>query len=85
VGEFKEGMRYGCGKNQGELDYDGEWVNNRPEGSGVLKIGDTEYIGRFIKGKIDESCEVTIRHHDGSMYKGFIKNLLPEGKGYLIN
>ena len=31
-------MKNGNGKNQGEIDYDGEWINNKPEGSGVYKI-----------------------------------------------
>lgn len=38
VGEFREGMRNGSGRNQGELEYDGEWVNNKPEGNGIMKI-----------------------------------------------
>lgn len=54
-------MKHGFGKNQGELNYDGEWANNRPEGNGVLKIGQDEYIARFVKGEIDETQEVTIR------------------------
>ena len=29
-------MKHGNGKNQGQLDYDGEWINNKPEGSGIL-------------------------------------------------
>ncbi len=40
VGEFREGLRYGCGKNQSYqqgLNYDGEWVNDKPEGNGIMK------------------------------------------------
>jgi hypothetical protein len=33
-------MKDGIGKSQGELNYDGEWANNRPDGKGTLKIGD---------------------------------------------
>jgi hypothetical protein len=78
-------MRHGFGKNQGDLNYDGEWFTNRPEGNGIIKIGDEEFIGRFTKGDIDETQEVTIRFNDGSMYKGFIKNRMPNGRGYLID
>ena len=33
-------MRNGCGKNQSYqkgLNYDGEWINDKPEGSGMMK------------------------------------------------
>lgn len=47
-------MRHGYGKNQGDFNYDGLWMNNRPEGNGVLKLGDEEFIGKFKKGEVDE-------------------------------
>ena len=73
VGQFKDGMRHGCGKNQGTLNYDGEWVNDQPHGSGIMKDGEVEIIGQFVKGKVDESAEVTLRYTNGSMYKGMVK------------
>ena len=54
MGEFKEGMRQGCGKNQGQLNYDGEWFCDLPHGSGVLKEENIEIMGQFIKGEVDE-------------------------------
>ena len=45
-------MKHGSGRNQGSLDYDGEWVNNKPEGNGILKVGGQEFMGRFSKGKV---------------------------------
>lgn len=33
-------MRHGYGKNQGDFNYDGLWINNKPEGSGVLKTAE---------------------------------------------
>jgi hypothetical protein len=85
VGEFKEGLRHGTGKNQGEFNYDGEWQNGRPEGSGVLRVNDQEFIAKFLKGDIDESQEVTIRYTDGTMYTGFVKERKPHGRGCLID
>lgn len=29
-GEFREGLRHGIGSNQGVLNFDGEWVNDKP-------------------------------------------------------
>lgn len=54
-------MRHGNGKNQGEPEYDGEWLNNKPHGNGIMKIGDKEFMGRFKNGLIDEEQEYTIR------------------------
>jgi hypothetical protein len=54
-------MKNGFGKNQGEFNYDGEWLNNRPEGNGLLKTGGSEFIGKFAKGSLIETQEVTIR------------------------
>ena len=51
VGEFKEGMKHGSGKNQGSLDYDGQWAVNKPEGNGILKVNGQEFMGRFERGK----------------------------------
>lgn len=42
-------------------------------------------MGRFVKGQVEEDYEYTIRYPNGSLYKGKIKNLKPEGRGYLIN
>ena len=54
-------MKHGNGKNQGILDYDGEWANNRPEGNGILKVNGQEFMGRFIKGKFIDALEYTVR------------------------
>lgn len=48
-------MKHGCGKIQGKLNYDGEWMHDQPHGSGLLKEEDKEYIGQFIKGYFDEN------------------------------
>lgn len=78
-------MRNGNGRSQGELQYDGEWINNRPEGNGIMNIEGKEFMGRFIKGQIDEDCEYTVRYQNGCLYKGKVKNLKPEGRGYWID
>lgn len=85
VGQFREGLKHGTGKNQGELNYDGEWANGQPEGTGVLKSGNMELIGRFQKGVLDESQEVTIRYEEGTIFKGEVREGKANGKGYLIN
>ena len=57
VGEFREGLRNGQGKNQSHfngLNYDGEWLNDKPEGNGIFKDQQkTEIIGAFKAGKLD--------------------------------
>ena len=78
-------MRHGCGKNQGDLNYDGEWVYDKPHGNGLLKEGKTEYIGQFVKGALDESLEVTIRYENGSMFKGMTEKKQPYGRGFLVD
>ena len=78
-------MRNGNGKNQGELEYDGEWLNNKPHGNGIMKIGDKEFMGKFKNGSIDEEQEYTIRFQSGSLYKGKVKDLKPDGKGIMID
>ena len=78
-------MKNGSGKNQGEIDYDGEWVNNRPEGSGVYKMEGKQYMGRFKKGSFLEDQEYTVRFEDGALFKGMLQNKKPDGKGYLID
>ncbi len=85
VGDFREGMKNGSGRNQGELQYDGQWVNNRPEGNGIMNIDGNQFMGRFVKGQVGEDYEYTIRYPNGSLYKGKTKNLKPEGRGYIIN
>lgn len=78
-------MRHGNGKNQGEPEYDGEWGNNKPNGNGIMKIENREFMGRFNNGIIDEEQEFTIRYSNGNFYKGRIKDFRPEGKGILID
>lgn len=51
----------------------------------MWKHEDKEYIAVFKKGLIDESSEVTIRFENGSIYKGFLKNSKPEGKGFYVD
>lgn len=85
VGEFREGLRHGCGKNQGAMTYDGEWANNYPHGSGCLSIEGSQYIGMFEKGELMEDAEITIRFDNGGMYKGFVRNKIPEGRGCMID
>ena len=50
-------MRNGCGKNQSYqngLNYDGEWINDKPDGNGIMKdSNNTEIIGVFSHGKLD--------------------------------
>ena len=67
------------------MDYDGQWVNNRPEGNGIYKLQGKEFMGRFKKGKFIEDHEYTVRLENGSLYKGKVKDLKPEGRGYLID
>ncbi len=78
-------MRNGNGKNQGELEYDGEWLNNKPHGNGIMKIRENEFMGKFKNGSIDEEQEYTIRFSTGNLYKGKVKDLKPEGKGIMID
>lgn len=42
-------------------------------------------MGRFRKGQVDQDFEYTVRYENGSLYKGKVKNLKPEGRGYIID
>ncbi len=82
-------MRNGCGKNQSYqngLNYDGEWVNDKPEGNGMMRNGEnTEIIGVFIGGRVDEEYEVSLRYEDGRIYKGRVKDGKENGRGFIVD
>ena len=77
IGEFKNGLRHGKGieyyKN-GNIQYDGDFINDKFEGNGKYIYEDGEYyIGEFKNG---------LRHGKGTQY---YKNGNIKYDGYFIN
>lgn len=50
-----------------------------------MKVEDIQIMGKFKNGAIDEQNQYTLRYENGNLYKGKLKDLKPEGKGYLID
>ena len=67
------------------MDYDGEWLNNYPEGNGILKVDGKEFMGCYSRGKFMEENNYTVKFENGALYKGKLVDMKPEGKGYLID
>lgn len=62
------------------LNYEGEWFNNRKEGIGIESYYDNSfYMGEFHNGK--KNGIGTYYWNDGSIYEGEWNNNLLEGKG----
>ena len=94
-GEEKDGIRHGKGilyyKN-GNIFYEGDWVDDSPEGNGkLIEENGNYYIGQFKKG---------LRHGKGKMYnkngeltyegdyvndieEGYGKKIIPSGSYYI--
>jgi hypothetical protein len=73
-------MHYGLKMNTKDESYFGDWIDNRREGNGLLKMRDgTTLKGIFQNNQPEGHCE--IKYADGSSYEGMVKRGVIHGVG----
>lgn len=67
----------------GNFAYEGQWVNDQPNGEGVEIYPDgSRYEGSFVNG-VKEDNSATYKWANGKTYKGPFRNGYMEGQGRL--
>lgn len=86
-GSVKNGKLEGHGKfvsKTGGFVYEGNWVNDKPNGEGVELYPDgSRYEGHFVDG-VKNDDNAAYRWANGKVYTGPFKNGYMEGQGKLV-
>ena len=87
IGQFKKGKRHGKGKSydkDGNLFYEGDFINELPNGKGIMYFDGNKYEGDLVDGKFEGNGKFYYYEEDRE-YIGQFKNGNMNGKGNLYD